>query len=94
MYLLTSNQDGRGSPVSNDDRILKVVPIMSEMIMGDSSLSPKAQMKSGIDPHMVQCKKGFELIFKDKVWSPACVKPSSVERLIEIGWASKHDPSH
>jgi len=28
LYLLTSNQDGRGSPVENDDRILKVVPLI------------------------------------------------------------------
>jgi len=27
IYLLTSNQDGRGSPRENDDRILKVLPI-------------------------------------------------------------------
>jgi len=87
LYLLTSNQDGRGSPVSNDDRILRVVPIESEM-MGDSSLSPRAQVKLGVEPHLVQCKEGLELIFKDKVGSPACVKPSSVQRLIEIGWAS------
>ncbi len=27
LYLLTSNQDGRGSPKANDDKILRVVPI-------------------------------------------------------------------
>ncbi len=94
LYLLTSNRDGRGSPLSNDDRILRIVPIMSQMKIGDSSFSPKAQMKMGIDPHMVLCKEGYELIFKDRVWSPACVKPSTVETLIERGWGSKHVPSH
>ena len=29
LYILTSNQDGRGSPGTNDDRILRVVPIDS-----------------------------------------------------------------
>ena len=29
LYILTSNQDGRGSPSTNDDRILRVVPIDS-----------------------------------------------------------------
>ncbi len=57
-------------------------------MIGDSSLSPRAQVKLGVEPHLVQCKEGLELIFKDKVGSPACVKPSSVQRLIEIGWAS------
>jgi glucose/arabinose dehydrogenase len=27
LYLLTSNQDGRGNPVHNDDKILKIIPI-------------------------------------------------------------------
>jgi hypothetical protein len=27
LYLLTSNQDGRGSPQSNDDRILRIIPL-------------------------------------------------------------------
>ena len=32
LYLLTSNQDGRGSPVSNDDRIIRVVPVFDSAI--------------------------------------------------------------
>jgi len=31
LYLLTSNQDGRGIPASNDDRILRVVPLTGEI---------------------------------------------------------------
>ena len=31
LYILTSNQDGRGSPQNNDDRILRVVPINNEI---------------------------------------------------------------
>ncbi|MGY5144317.1 MAG: PQQ-dependent sugar dehydrogenase [Candidatus Nitrosopumilus sp. bin_32a] len=27
LYILTSNQDGRGSPSSNDDRILRIIPL-------------------------------------------------------------------
>ncbi len=96
LYLLTSNQDGRGSPTENDDRILKIIPVVSEekMMMGDSSLSPKKQMTTGIDPHNVMCKEGLELIFKSSNFQPACVKPSSIEKLIERGWADKHDPNH
>ena len=32
LYLLTSNRDGRGSPVSNDDRIIKAVPVFDTAI--------------------------------------------------------------
>ena len=28
MYLLTSNQDGRGTPIKNDDRIIRIVPLV------------------------------------------------------------------
>jgi len=35
LYLLTSNQDGRGIPASNDDRILRVVPLSSDSLEGD-----------------------------------------------------------
>ena len=95
LYLLTSNQDGRGTPADNDDRILKIIPIVSEdKIMGDSSLSPKKQMAVGIDPHNVICKDGLELIFKKTNFNPSCVKSSSIGKLIERGWASEHNPYH
>jgi hypothetical protein len=53
--------------------------------------SPLKQMKMGVDLHEIQCKSGYALVFKAKNWSPACVKSSSVDRLIEIGWAANHD---
>ena len=56
--------------------------------------SPKEQFSKGIDPHDVKCKENFELIFKNTDFSPACVKSSSVQKLIERGWASDHDPHH
>jgi hypothetical protein len=55
--------------------------------------SPLKQMRMGIDAHEIQCKSGHSLVFRSADWSPACVKPSSVDRLIEIGWASDHIPS-
>jgi len=61
--------------------------------MMDNLVSPKKQMKMGVDAHMIQCKSGHELVFKSTDWSPACVKSSSVTRLVEIGWASNHMPS-
>lgn len=103
LYVLTSNRDGRGGSAPNDDKILRIVPISEPkeakeekppMKIGDSRYSPKQQMRMGINPQMIQCKEGMSLVFKDKVWSPACVKESSVDRLIEIGWAADHNPYH
>jgi hypothetical protein len=61
--------------------------------MMDNMASPRMQMKMGVDVHQIQCKSGHDLVFKSTNWSPACVKSSSVARLVEIGWASNHIPS-
>jgi len=49
--------------------------------------SPLKQISSGIDPYSVTCKEDFELVFKSTDNSPACVKPSTAEKLIQRGWA-------
>ena len=48
---------------------------------------PKQQLKAGVAIHDIKCKAEFELVFKATDGSPACVKPTSVEKLIERGWA-------
>ena len=48
--------------------------------------SPREQIHSGIAPTEVVCKEGFELLLKTSDGSPACVKESSVSKLIERGW--------
>ena len=59
-----------------------------------NNISPKKQTMSGADVHQIQCKEGFELILKIGDWSPACCKSSSVDKLIERGWAVDHDTTH
>ena len=87
LYLLTSNRDGRGAPAENDDRILKIIPIISkEKKVGDSSLSPLKQIKTGILPPDVSCKTGFELILKSTTGNPACVFPPTASKLVSVGW--------
>jgi hypothetical protein len=51
-----------------------------------SSLSPLKQIKEGIEPENIQCKSLLELIFKSS-GEPACVKISSVQKLINWGWS-------
>jgi len=60
------------------------------IIKGHESISqepPLKQVSSGIDPYSVICKEGFELVHKSTDNSPACVKPSTAEKLIQRGWA-------
>ena len=51
-------------------------------------ISPHKQVTSGINPQNVVCSEGLELIFKSTDNSPACVKPSTAEKLIQRGWAN------
>jgi len=48
---------------------------------------PLKQIQDGTDPSDVTCTEGLELIMKVSNGQPACIKPSSVEKLIERGWA-------
>jgi len=85
LYILTSNRDGRGSPESNDDRILRIVPVIIPQIAYFPP--PLKQINEGVSPDHVTCTEGLELVLKKSNGMPACVKPSSVEKLIERGWA-------
>lgn len=49
--------------------------------------APLKQFKSGIPPEDVQCKQDLQLVIKSNDGSPACVKPSSVSKLVTWGWA-------
>jgi len=56
------------------------------------SIPPLQQLKSGISANDVVCKESFELIFKSKDGSPACVKPASLTKLVAWGWAKPSGP--
>jgi len=49
--------------------------------------APLKQIRDGVDPTNVTCTEGLELVIKKSNGSPACLKPSSVAKLIERGWA-------
>jgi len=82
LYILTSNRDGRGSPASNDDRILRIVPLQTV----EDLLSPLKQFNLGIAASDVKCRVGFELLLKATLGTPACVTPSSADKLVSYGW--------
>ena len=49
--------------------------------------SPKQQIAHGNLPENIFCRDGLELIFKSTDGTPACVKPQTVQKLMERGWA-------
>lgn len=61
---------------------------------GEYLTSPLQQLKSGTDPHEIQCEMGLKLVFKATNYHPACIKESSYQVLLQRGWVSEHDPSH
>ena len=50
-------------------------------------LSPLKQLKQGTSSDNVKCAKGLQLVLKQSTGTPYCIKPSSVEKLIQRGWA-------
>lgn len=48
---------------------------------------PLKQIQEGTDPSNVTCTEGLELVLKFSSGQPACIKSSSIEKLIQRGWA-------
>jgi len=48
---------------------------------------PLKQISDGVDPANVTCTEGLEIVLKKSNGNPACLKPTSVAKLIARGWA-------
>jgi len=48
---------------------------------------PLKQFRAGIPSKEIKCKEGLDLVIKVSSGSPACVKPQSKQKLLELGWA-------
>ena len=74
------------------DSISVVVPSMSiEKVMamgGFEIMSPRHQMMEGTALNEVVCKEGLELMKKTSDGTAACVKSTSVDKLVERGWGT------
>jgi hypothetical protein len=60
-----------------------------EEVEAMSALSPIKQVHEGISPENVECKTGLVLVLRVSDSSPACVKPASADKLVELGWGTK-----
>jgi carboxymethylenebutenolidase len=73
--------------------LLSVFTIPVKAIQTDSHIhlasyeSPKLQFLKTNSINMVSCKEGFDLVMKKSTGAPACVRPQTVTKLIERGWA-------
>ena len=54
--------------------------------------SPLVQFKSGIAANDVKCQQGLQLVIKAENGNPACVKPDTVTKLVQWGWAKISTP--
>jgi len=74
------------------DSIRVMLPAMAiEKVMESSGfkfMSPREQMKQGTALNEVVCKEGLQLMKKTSDGLAACVKTTSVDRLVERGWGS------
>ena len=62
-------------------------PTIFNSVLDKEIPSPAKQLENNISPKEIICKEGLELIFKNNN-SPACVKPSTAEKLIQHGWTN------
>lgn len=59
------------------------------VMLESKSLSPLKQIKAGSGFAEIKCKDELKKIFKIKNNFPACVKPQSIEKLLQRGWLQK-----
>ena len=104
-FVLTTNAVGQNNSKIIDGYLIKIVQLNPYPISGkgislsdylvtfemskSGILSPLKQLKSGIAPKDVKCNPGFELIFKIRDGSPACVTSLTGKKLVERGWAAQ-----
>jgi len=70
---------------------IMITSIAIENVMekgGFTLMSPVAQMEYGTDANAVECKEGLQLMIKSSDGSAACIKTTSVDKLIERGWGT------
>ena len=78
--------DSMDDKMMSDKNFMPLIALDLKMI-GGHMYSPSMQVSNGIDPSDVICKSGLELMMRVYNGDPVCVKSSSVERLLVLGFA-------
>ena len=64
------------------------LPSSEKQIISDTLMTPRAQMLAGLSANQVMCNDGLNLVIKAADGTPACIKASTVYKLIERSWIS------
>jgi hypothetical protein len=82
--------------ISQIDAILENLKSAEDLVLEEqeeenesADLTPLKQVASGVEPEDVTCDSDKELLIKISTGSPACVKPTTAERLIQLGWGTR-----
>ena len=73
----------QSEPSEHEEEVFGIESEHEEVFSG---ISPLKQLKEGVDPKDIQCKSTHGLVFKQS-GEPACVKTSSIQKLISLGWS-------
>ena len=73
--------------ISNRGAVVDLEKAKEEVFKPKIRQSLKQQLENGVEIEKISCAEGLELVMKKTNGSPACVKPKSVARLVERGWA-------
>lgn len=64
-----------------------VTLLVSEVEDIESIDTPLKQFRSGVSIEEIKCKEGLHLVMKKTNGNPACLRPETIPKLIERGWA-------
>ncbi len=63
----------------------------SSYFIPKNSHTPMGKYNMGIPIHKITCQPNSVFVLKLSNWHPACIKPDSVQRLVNIGWAASQE---
>lgn len=67
--------------------VIFIVCFLSIPFLSINAETPLKQLTQGTSPDNVKCTEGLQLVLKQSTGIPYCIKSSSVEKLIQRGWA-------
>ena len=90
--LANSDWQTSSHPLFNLEENCAVIKKNSLIEPSEYVLPPRKQLEWGLGNNEIVCREGMDLIFKATDNSPACVKASTAQKLLERGWIVLGNP--